>query len=145
VPQPTQNEDPWGGLPAPWEPLPEWMTNAFAPVTTTPPADLHVSSSASPYWPAPANGVPVSDASSGASQAASGLSTSGQPAPASASGALAYFADESRTLPTPSSTSGDSTGQAPSPEAVEPDLDALARQVYTILRNRLSAERRRLG
>jgi hypothetical protein len=33
----------------------------------------------------------------------------------------------------------------PHEQTVEPDLDALARQVYTVLRRRLATEQRRLG
>jgi hypothetical protein len=34
---------------------------------------------------------------------------------------------------------------APAPEPAAPDLDALARQVYDVLKRRLAAERRREG
>ena len=64
----------------------------------------------------------------------------------SGGGGQMFFADETRSLPTAASTEPGAAPQAQDQAAaVEPDLDVLARQVYSILRNRLAAERRRLG
>jgi hypothetical protein len=55
------------------------------------------------------------------------------------------MAESSRSLDAPVTLN---QSAAPGPAAggpVQPDLDALAQQVYTILKRRLSAERRRFG
>jgi hypothetical protein len=101
----------WGGLPAPWEPMPDivWQAPAFAsaPEITTSPsaAGADVTTSAVMHR-----------AASDREQAAPPPAAPAAPAPAGA--------EQGR------------------PAA---DLDALARQVYTVLRRRLAAERRRDG
>jgi hypothetical protein len=134
-------EDPWGGLPAPWEPLPEWMTvprplmNADGDYINGNTAEAATAGVLTSSYPA-ANGSPSPAASNGAP-------SSGAPSSAAWSGAMPQFAESTRSL--------EPAAGAPAPAAaaagavVEPDLDALAHQVYSILKRRLSAERRRLG
>ncbi len=105
----------WGDLPAPWEPLPDWMgTPGPEPPTST---------------------------------LAQGPITSA-PVPAS----TAQFAEHDRSIPqevpppaAPAATQPQAAHAPGAAGAPEPDLDALARQVYSVLKQRLSAERRRLG
>ena len=69
----------------------------------------------------------------------------GAAAGASGGGSAPQFAESSRSLePTPVEQAV--VAQMGAAQAqVQPDIDALAHQVYTILKRRLSAERRRLG
>ncbi len=101
----------WNGLPAPWEPLPDWMM-APAVASIAPTFGAVAPSAAVPF--APVAPVPQlageGHASEGGSPAAAPASAPHEP-------------------------------NAP----VEPDLDALARQVYGILKRRLALERRNAG
>ncbi|HEU4325256.1 MAG TPA: DUF4157 domain-containing protein [Roseiflexaceae bacterium] len=113
----------WGNLPAPWEPLPDWMNTPAQEAgsqgvqsfglesvfSTTPPAALSTSMS--------------------------GLNGGAQP---SVQLAEVGRSVESNTTEPAASGGGEEQGKAP-----EPDLDALARQVYALLKQRLAAERRR--
>jgi hypothetical protein len=127
-----QVADPWGGLPAPWQPLPEWLTSPSAFVTTVDSAGL--------------NGVnghttATNGAGAGSSNGATGNNTGGNNAGGGDGGA--HFADTDRSLPPPAPPS--TATPTPAAPPVEPDLDALAHQVYTILKRRLASERRRLS
>jgi hypothetical protein len=106
----------WNGLPAPWEPMPSW---AAEPSAATAP-------SAPPSSP-PLTVGPL-------------ISATGNGAVTSGAATVVSAAETGRLLPTPGSPAVKAAPAQP-----EPDLDALARQVYTILGRRLSAERRRLG
>ncbi|HEY7343070.1 MAG TPA: DUF4157 domain-containing protein [Ktedonobacterales bacterium] len=117
----------WGNLPAPWEPMPDWL----APVVATQPAKQPdarppESSSSSPA-PLPAMAAPPMD-------------TAPAPMPASADSGI-QRADRGRTLPETESESAHVREE----RAPEPDLDALAQQIHAILKRRLAAERRRFG
>lgn len=102
------SEDPWGGLPAPWEPLPAFLTDGRQRV---------VSPSAMPEAADAPNGRSTADAAPVVvHRAERGLGRAGEE-PAHA--------------------------ETPPADAGGPDLDALARQVYDVLRRRLAAERRR--
>ncbi|HEX5441949.1 MAG TPA: hypothetical protein VFW76_13755, partial [Ktedonobacterales bacterium] len=106
----------WGNLPAPWEPLPDWMAAPAEP-------------SASAPQPAPqAHPRPASSASARA-PAANTPST--------------QRAERGRSLPTEAEES--SPAHTREIAAPEPDLDQLAQQVHAILKRRLAAERRRFG
>jgi len=126
----------WNGLPAPWEPLPNWLSAQSA-------------SAASPTYdgaPSPA-GVP--EPAMGAAPAMHARPTAPAPAMTGARAAATpvFTAALDRELPPVAADS--STTTEPNEEQgggeVEPDLDALARQVYLILRRRLASESRRLS
>jgi hypothetical protein len=55
---------------------------------------------------------------------------------------VVHAAETARTLPAPQQRETPAQEQAPAPA---PDIDALARQVYAVLKRRLAAERRRSG
>lgn len=108
----------WGGLPAPWEPLPEWLAPG-----------------------APGRGQAAATISPRASQATSGavaLAPVSMAAPAHVS---VQRADEGRALDAPEQSSPAAPADAPA--GVAPDLDLLARQVYAVLKRRLETETRR--
>ena len=115
-PDQSKSRDKWGALPAPWEPLP-------APVAHAPAGSGEVSgwSSAGESPSAPSAGV-----SDGGALAAGGLHLAARDRP--------QGTEESGDAP---SSSGAAVG------AQAPDVDALARQVYEVLKRRLAAERRR--
>jgi hypothetical protein len=102
----------WGGLPAPWEPLPGWLTSpASAP-------------------PMPANVTPLPVAAPALTPVA--------PMPQLAEQGRESDGDRAFSEPAPAPPRD---AQA----AAEPDLDALARQVYALLKRRLALERRSFG
>jgi len=92
----------WGGLPAPWEPLPVFAPTVAAPVS-----------------------VPVAVAASSGEQ-------------------TIHYAEQGRSLEGEQATTS-THAAAPTESAPPPDLDALARKVYEVLKRRLAAERRREG
>ena len=108
----------WGGLPAPWEPLPDWMST---------PTGESISSA---LTPAPDTyDISLPPTLSGSDQVA----------------AVQRAGDE-RSLDDAASSGPARMNEVPAAESVkqvEPDLDAMAQQVYSILKRRLSAERRR--
>lgn len=115
--------DAWGGLPAPWEPLPDWL--AASPVDVAAPAGH----GDAPLITTPARSTALvaslpASAPPGAHLAVQGRDLAGEADEAATSSPLPSPADE---------------------RAPEPDLDALARQVHAILKRRLAAERRREG
>jgi hypothetical protein len=115
----TSSSTDWGGLPAPWEPLPEWLNE---PVTGVE-AEVQRSLTARAF-PVAASLVPMS-----AAPIASGF----QPAVHAADSARAVEASERAAAP------AEGEGQA----AVAPDIDQLARKVYAALKRRLEADARR--
>jgi hypothetical protein len=136
---PTVTNDPWGGLPAPWEPLPDWMALPSNTATSATPA-TPVSSPAQPPQSMRGTarsivGTPLAGVLGGGGSAAS---------------AGVQRAGEERSLgieaapPPPLSLSSSSAAANISP-APEPDLDDLARQVYSRLKRRLEVERQRFS
>ena len=115
--QPPSDAEPFdfGGLPAPWEPFPSWITDTFAPA---------------PSLNAAAAALPLS-----------GLTAQ----PPASSAPLVQRAGEERSLEPPRATPDAAPAHTAAPHATPPDLDELARQVYGILRRRLAAEARRAG
>jgi hypothetical protein len=111
APDAPMKSAPWGALPAPWQPLPEFVTRARSA------GSLHTA--ASPPENGDSSDVTASVTSTvDARFAEHGLGSTGEePAHAEAPG------------------DSDADGA--------PDIDALARQVYAVLRRRLAAERRR--
>lgn len=107
----------WGNLPAPWEPLPDWLASTPAPsVTPAFPASAMT-------WQVPGSG-----------------SVSASPVLAEAA---IQRAGTERSI---NDTGEESTSAQSAPGAAqepEPDLDELARQVYGLLKRRLSVEQRR--
>ncbi len=108
----------WNGLPAPWEPLPNWLD------TSAPPAYSAPSAYTAPPLPAP-------------SPTASGVAAQGATAPA------VQFAEHGRAVDEAAPTGAAALPEQHAAKFPEPDLDALARQVYAVLRRRLAAEGRR--
>lgn len=97
-----RSSDAWNGIPAPWEPLPGWMSSPSSAARAAPAETTHEAPSV-------------------------------------------QRAATDRSIP---ETSGVALGDAPTMEraaAPEPDLDALAQRVHTILKRRLAVERRREG
>lgn len=118
----AQDRSYWGELPAPWEPLPDWMNGP----SQTPNSQY----AGGPLSSAPTPAFPTSP-----SEFASGDAVPAVPA--------TYLAEIDREI-----QSGETQAQSsPQPQqaAPAPDLDAMARQVYDMLKQRLAAERRRLG
>ncbi len=104
----------WNGLPAPWQPLPTWLDTPVAPeATATPTAAMR----------------PATPASAASAMAAA--------APA------VQLAEQGRALEEAAPAAPTHAAAPHAAKSPEPDLDALARQVYTVLRRRLSAEGRR--
>jgi hypothetical protein len=113
----AQNPDSWNGLPAPWEPLPNWVASA---------------------WVEPAGAeqaAPPSPTAASAASSAGGGDTATAPA--------FQLAEQDRSIE--STPAAAPASAAPAAGPVPPDLDALAKQVYAVLKQRLAAERRRLG
>jgi hypothetical protein len=102
----------WGNLPAPWEPLPDWLAPSRS--AEAPPLPVVTVAPAPPVFTTP-------------------------PQPGSPA---VHAAETARTLPAPQQRETPAQEQAPAPA---PDIDALARQVYAVLKRRLAAERRRSG
>lgn len=121
----------WGNLPAPWEPLPDWLAS---------PGDAPEAAAES--LPGPASQQPGAHtwAGPGAALPTPGRAPSASSPVASAPAAGVQRAERGRALPAESEAAPAHPGAAP-----EPDLDALAQQVHAILKRRLAAERRRFG
>lgn len=116
--------DTWGGLPAPWEPLPDWLMSM--PVTIEDNGHLAAAPSQpsqAAYGTASMEGSKWND------------STPGDGGVQRAGVERSLGEDEVREEQPPPDTA-----QAP-----QPDLDELARQVYSHLKRRLEVERRREG
>lgn len=121
----------WGNLPAPWEPLPAWLASPSASIDQQTQAQAPMAFAPSVFqtpmttWQAPGTG-----------------SASSSHAPAFSSVRLASedrnIDENDVTAPSPQNTSGQAGAQEP-----EQDLDALAHQVYTLLKRRLGVEQRR--
>lgn len=117
----------WGNLPAPWEPLPAWFASTPAPVTQ----DTGVQ-------PAPSLLAGVASAPAFVAGEGGGAEESGK-----------RRAGVERSVSVEESGSGENSSPQANQatfepqRAPEPDLDALARQVYSLLRRRLSVEQRR--
>jgi hypothetical protein len=103
--EPDRPRRDWGGLPAPWEPMPDFV-------------------GAAPAW------TPFQDTGPGAVGA-------GPEAAIAVHRAASDRSEEPAVGPAQASPAAGDKGQP------APDLDALARQVYTVLRRRIAAERRR--
>ena len=168
---PVDSNDPWGGLPAPWEPLPGWFTpqgpqnapESFG--TQSGPnrrnGDTHFAENGNGNIGATAGGGSNSRFGGGANYGGWGNSSNGgwggssggggggnsSGGDSGGGGGGGQMAESSRGLDfsfiereLPPTGEGAHT----QPLGPEPNLDALAHQVYTILKRRLAAESRRL-
>lgn len=126
----TQDDDRWGGLPAPWEPLPTWMSSS------SPSADSI--GALIPGWAASAStGTNGTNGSGGNSTSAFNAAATAAAGPGAA--AMAETGRELEPMP----QAAPNPAPANQSSQVQPDLDALAQQVYAVLKRRLSAESRR--
>jgi hypothetical protein len=135
----------WGGLPAPWEPMPEWISpgSVGAELSAPPPPTPGTPFAPTPVAP-PSFGIPAMG-TGGAPFASSGMGTpaaTGGPGQAASVQRAEIGREAAAPAPTATLTTVDDT---PSSEAPGPDIDALARQVYALLKRRLATERRRSG
>jgi hypothetical protein len=121
MPLATRPTGEWGGLPAPWEPLPAWLSE---PETTG-----HTSIQAHRSVEVPA--LPI--ASSSAPMTVASSAPAIQPA--------VHAADAARVIDAPAAPGAPAAGEGQPP--VAPDIDQLARQVYAALKRRLEADARR--
>jgi len=132
VPRAARNS--WGGLPAPWEPLPDWLVSS----SVTPEGSGYAADVA-PQPPQSAYEV------GGAERALSVVYGGGSTWNGSGPGDTGVQrAGLERNLSEEEQTAASMQHPAPdSAKAPEADLDELARQVYTHLKRRLEVERRR--
>jgi uncharacterized protein DUF4157 len=112
--EPAAAVDQWGGLPAPWEPFPDWVSALQEKSASIPSRTVEAGPANFISVSAPAVSAPI------VQRAEVGRSLS----------------DEEPPAPAPAT-------QAETPKPVAPDLDVLAKQVYAVLKRRLDAERRR--
>lgn len=130
---PAEVPDEWGTLPKPWQPLPSWLAE---PAIEEPEyrsqqgnAGSNQTPSTSDLWVAPANGT-------------GNWTTNGLSGSAMARADTGREIAETTAMVQPEPVAQPLEGSERTPE---PDLDALARQVYAVLRRRLATERRRSG
>jgi hypothetical protein len=113
-------DDDWGGLPAPWQPLPDWMRRR--------PIEARAPEARGPETAPAAPAAPVPPAAA--------------PVPAAAPPPVQR---QEHAAPQPPARSAAAAPEPPPPQSQpEPDLDELARQVYAVLKRRLSLENRRI-
>ncbi|KAB8144610.1 DUF4157 domain-containing protein [Chloroflexia bacterium SDU3-3] len=121
----------WGNLPAPWEPLPTWLDQSFAQ-----PADQAAPQPQAPSQPDRSTRTVMPSAPPAPAIAAPAANGAGQIQLASEEGHI----EAAKPATESSQSGGDSSVAQP-----DVDLDTLARQVYSALKQRLAAERRRGG
>lgn len=125
----------WGNLPAPWEPLPDWLASpGDAP-------DAAAESLAGPESQQPAAQTLAAPAVAPSTPGRAPSAPSAPSVAVSAPTPGVQRAERGRALPAAESEAVPAHRDA----APEPDLDALAQQVHAILKRRLAAERRRFG
>ncbi|WP_345468275.1 eCIS core domain-containing protein [Deinococcus carri] len=138
VPPPRPAGGSWGGLPAPWEPMPYWEASA-APAPASPALGSPAFSPPAAPRPAPSGGPGVgpsaAPAAAGAPAVRAASVTRSVDPPSQPASAPA--ADSARTQGLPVGNDQQRASRA------APDLDRLAQQVYGLLKRRLSAEVRR--
>ena len=131
---PRAGRNSWGGLPAPWEPLPDWLVSS----SVTPEGSGYAADVAPQP---PQSAYEVGGAESGLSGVYGGGSTRNGSGPGDTG---VQRAGLERNLSEEEQTAASMQQPAPdSAKAPEADLDELARQVYTHLKRRLEVERRR--
>ena len=134
VPASSSQRDTWGGLPAPWERLPDWLVAPPAAESSTQAVTIPAQPIQDGYrsvggrsWVSETYGD--SDSQTGITPGNTGIQRAGQERRLSE--------EEAQTTTSTSQASPDTT------KTPEPDLDALARQVYALLKRRLGVEYRR--
>lgn len=158
----ARGREPWGALPAPWEPWPPATTAPSSPATTTPAAQRsfapapQATQPATPLRPAAQASVPLTQVhtpSSSPPMTRTHTPSSSPPmtrahTPSSLPPTVSQpveRAEAGRITPLPAATGALPSGAATAPaQGIEPDLDALARQVYAVLKRRIAAELRRI-
>ena len=128
--------DTWGRLPAPWEPLPDWLAAPTVTMEGSMPVPAISSQSLDTAYHASEMESKVSQAD-GSTEGRSG----GSPAIVQRAG-RERSEDIEEGQEAQMATSPQSSRADPD-KTPEPDLDALARQVYAHLKRRLEVERRR--
>jgi len=141
VPRPAR--DSWGGLPAPWEPLPDWLVSS----SVTPEGSGHTAHVA-PQPPQMAHAIGGAESGISGVSGVSGVSGAyGGGGTWNGSGPGETGVKRAGLERSPGEEEQTTVSmQQPAPEsakAPEPDLDVLARQVYTLLKRRLEVERQR--
>ena len=121
-PNASQPSRDWGGLPAPWEPLPDWIEEP-APAAESAPNVGRSSETRSLAVAAPQAATPIAVSAPAI-----------QPA--------VHAADPARVVDAPGPAAAAQPGGDGQPH-VAPDIDQLARQVYAALKRRLEADARR--
>ncbi len=145
MPRSPGGSESWGGLPAPWEPLPDWFT-AQPPVAEN--GVPYVSNSA--HAGHLTGGMPFANTSGGENQA-SPVGTPGRAYAGDAGDGFISTSDGPMQRAGVERGSDHEETRATAQSAMdtlkvpEPDLDALAQQVYTRLKRRLGVEYRREG
>jgi hypothetical protein len=133
---PRTEPDTWGGLPAPWESLPDWLATPAVTMEGSIPMPVISSQSSQAAYHASEMESKVSRADgSGEGQ------TRGSPVTVQRAG-RERSEDIEEGQEAEMATSPQSSPADPA-KIPEPDLDALARQVYAHLKRRLEVERRR--
>lgn len=121
----------WGGLPAPWEPLPDWLLSSPVDVEGGAPIGVNSFQPQSP----PGGTERASEAYGSGNRGTVSIAGTGDTGVQRAGTERSLNMEETQVA----------TAQPPPDTAKtpEPDLDALARQVYAHLKRRLEVERRR--
>jgi hypothetical protein len=135
VPRPAR--DSWGGLPAPWEPLPDWLVSS--PVTAEGSGHAAVGAPQPPQIAHVVGGAESGLSGVGETYGGGGTwnSNGASDTGVQRAGLERSVGEEEQTM---------AAAQQSAPDTVtspEPDLDALARQVYSLLKRRLGVEHRR--
>ena len=129
--------DTWGGLPAPWEPLPDWLVASTATESITPMPAISSQPSSTAHLAGEIESK-TSLADGGGDRGGDGHAR-GTPGPVQRAGRERSADMEQEAQMAISSPSF----PADPAKVPEPDLDVLARQVYAHLKRRLEVERRR--
>lgn len=119
----------WGNLPAPWEPLPAWLVQEQPPASSQPSISLEAARTSAGSPPG------------GFSSEPGATHTGGTEAPIMRAGRERSVSDE----PEREASTEQGSQEAERQLEPEPDLDALAQQVYGLLKRRLGVEQRRGG
>jgi hypothetical protein len=118
----------WGGLPAPWEPLPDWF------VSSQQATEQSSNIPDAPFLPQ-SSSLPGNISSNGASNLQATVAGSSS----------IQRAGTERSQHTIQAQAPEQPHESNTMQSPEPDLDELAQQVYSLLKRRLGVERRRMS